>query len=296
MSKFYTDAAEKAAAQIMAAFDNPDDLPEALKNIVLATGGRHSDRYSTRNQLLVAINGFGDAAGFKQWRNSYGRQVRKGEKAFCILAPVTRSFVNDDDERITYITGWRDVKVFGVEQTDVVDEAKWAKHMAAQAEAAKVADSIPWTAAAHAWGLTVGADGNLYERGAAGMYIPGVGIRVAVENLATWAHEIIHASDDDLGTLGDYTDAAQVASAEIVAELGGAILCLIAGHSHAADLGGAWTYIKRYSKDPVKDAGKLLDRIVACVAHVLDTANDTGDDALAPPLVLIEQAIRNARS
>lgn len=284
MSKFYTEAAEQAATKMLEAFDKPEDLPAALKQIALATGSRHCDSYSMRNQLLVWLFGHADAAGYKQWRNQYGRQVRKGEKAFPVLAPVTKSFTkfNEEtqkDERVTYITGWRDVKVFGIEQTDVCDEEKAAKYEGRAAAVREHMDSLPWTDVAHAWGLSVTPNGALLQRGVAGCFVPNLGIQVAVENLATWAHELVHAADQELGTLTKKPG--QQPDNEIVAELGGAVLCLIAGHSHEADLGGAWEYIKGYSKDPVKDAGKLLDRIIECVGLIMKQAETPHENILA---------------
>ena len=276
-TKFHTPAAEAAANKVLEAFDNPTALAEPLKNIALATGGRHADSYSMRNQLIVWLFGYSDAAGYKQWRNAYGRQVRKGEKAFPVLAPVTKSFTKfneetQQDERVTYITGWRDVKVFGLEQTDIVDEEKWAKHNEANASNQEHLDRLPWTEVARTWDLSVTADGAMLGWGAAGCYSHGRNITVAVENLATWAHELVHAADDRLGTITKAPG--QQPDNEIVAEIGGAVLCLVAGHEVEADLGGCWKYIQTYSKDAVKDAGKLLDRIVAAVSLILEQAND----------------------
>src|SRR3954462_8913002 len=54
-------------------------------------------RYSFGNQLLIAAQcpNATRVAGYKKWRE-LGRQVRRGEKAVRILAPVVR-VVDDDD-------------------------------------------------------------------------------------------------------------------------------------------------------------------------------------------------------
>ena len=54
-----------------------------------------------------------------------------------------------------------------------------------------------------------------------GKYVRKKAIAVGVKNLATWAHELIHAADDRLGNL---TERGQHWRSETVAELGGAIL------------------------------------------------------------------------
>ena len=56
-----------------------------------------------------------------------------------------------------------------------------------------------------------------------------------VQNLSTWAHELIHAADDRLGKLGKCK-----VNNEVVAELGGAVLLQCLGKPVEADLGGAW--------------------------------------------------------
>jgi len=54
-------------------------------------------------------------AGFKTWKR-LGRQVRKGEKGICILAPLVGKC--DDDEEGYKVFGFRAVHVFDVAQTD----------------------------------------------------------------------------------------------------------------------------------------------------------------------------------
>jgi hypothetical protein len=286
--KFYSPEAEAAASRILEAFEHPDTLPQALAQIVLATGERHADNYSHRNQLIVWIMNYTDAAGYKQWLNDYGRQVRKGEKSFAILAPVTKKFfVTERDaetgqERkrpVTQLVGWRDVRVFGIEQTDIANVEKWEKYAAANAENTAFVERLPWTEVARSWGLAVAADGRLEKYGAHGCYTHGRGIEVAVENLSTWAHELIHAADDRLGCLTKKPG--QQPDNEIVAEVGGAVLCTVAGYGHEADIGGAWEYIKKYSKDPLQDAGKLIDRIITAVSLVLAQA-ETPDAVIEP--------------
>jgi hypothetical protein len=59
-----------------------------------------------------------------------------------------------------------------------------------------------------------------------------------------------------------------------VAELGSAILLLVAGMDHDADLGGAWEYIKHYGGDnPIREIEKVLGRTKAAVEHILSEAD-----------------------
>ena len=57
-------------------------------------------------------------AGYQKWKEM-GRQVKKGEKSICILAPILRK-VSDEDtgEDVRQICGFRAASVFNVSQTD----------------------------------------------------------------------------------------------------------------------------------------------------------------------------------
>ena len=94
---------------------------------------------------------------------------------------------------------------------------------------------------------------------------------LGVENLATWAHELVHAADHRLTKLQG-----EKWHKEIVAELGGAVLLECLGMSCDADLGGAFSYIRSYAesakKDVVKGCIEVLDRTCECVKLILDTA------------------------
>lgn len=85
-----------------------------------------SDSWSLGNKILMFLNGTDDARGFKQWQN-VGRSVKKGAKAFYILAPakrkITRKVTDEDtgeekEEERAIITGFRDVPVFRCEDTE----------------------------------------------------------------------------------------------------------------------------------------------------------------------------------
>ena len=75
-------------------------------------------KWSWRNQLLCALNGFSDARGFRQWQG-VKRSVKKGEKAFFILTPLTKKITNKEtgEERVI-VFGFGSAAVFGAEQTE----------------------------------------------------------------------------------------------------------------------------------------------------------------------------------
>lgn len=76
--------------------------------------------YSFRNSLLIALQmpEATQVAGFRRWQEM-GRQVRKGEKALYILAPLAYSQTDEETgEKVRALRGWRMVAVFDVSQTD----------------------------------------------------------------------------------------------------------------------------------------------------------------------------------
>jgi len=81
-------------------------------------------RCSFSNTLLILVQrcSASRVAGFHTWRR-LGRQVRRGEQAIWILAPVTRRVAADDaigeaEEAIRVVATFRPVPVFDVTQTE----------------------------------------------------------------------------------------------------------------------------------------------------------------------------------
>jgi hypothetical protein len=112
--------------------------------------------------------------------------------------------------------------------------------------------------------------------GRLGYYLSGTEIGLAVENLATWSHEMVHAADDRLGTITH--GGGQRLDNEIVAELGGAILLECLGHTVESDRGGAYEYIESYcqkhSRDLLSVCSELLERTCSAVELILATAEE----------------------
>lgn len=272
----YYGHAESCANRILEAFRS-GRVPQALATVFIKRSDKIPCRaWSWSNQLITALSGFDDARGFRQWL-SVGRAVRKGEKSFAILAPVTKQFTDktesgEERKRIA-ILGFKTVPVFGLEQTDIVDGATWAKHSEADRTAEQFIAELPLIEVARAWGLTVKSYSGK-AGGAHGWFKRDAGaIALGVENLSTWAHELIHAADHRLGSL---KERGQHWLSETVAELGGAILLYAAGYEREADIGGAWDYIQHYAKsndiEPIKACTTALDRTCKAVALILETA------------------------
>ncbi len=270
MCGFFGKAAEAAAA-IIKAFEDPNSLPGPLATLFIKRQDNIPCRkWSWRNQLLVALAGHTDARGFRQWQEM-NRFVKKGERAFQILAPILKT-VRDGGtgEERQVVVGFKGVPVFGYSQTN------GPPLPAGDPEAERWVESLPLVEVARSWGLSV----EVFEgdaSGALGLYRRrgNKGIALGVKNLRTWAHEMIHAADDRLGHL---TEFGQHWRSETVADLGGAVLLRILGHDEESDLGGVWTYIRAYSGrakvEPVEACGRVLDRTCQAVALVLTTAEE----------------------
>jgi hypothetical protein len=119
--------------------------------------------------------------------------------------------------------------------------------------------------------------------GRLGYYRSGIEIGLAVENLATWTHELVHAADDRQGTITQ--GGGQRLDNEVVAELGGAILLECLGHTVDSDRGGAYAYIESYcqkhSRGLLAVCSELLERTCTAVELILSTAEALGSQKAA---------------
>jgi len=141
---------------------------------------------------------------------------------------------------------------------------------------------LPLAEVAQEWNISVGAYSGS-DNAPLGYFqsgLSGQAVMLGVENLSTWAHEMIHAADHKLAE-----GVQDRAHKEIVAELGGAILLECLGMNHDADLGGAYAYIQRYAeesgKDVVRACIEVLDLVCNCVILILDTAESLQQDTPA---------------
>ena len=123
----YRGQAQIVANEIIQLFES-GNLPRPLAQVYLDfNGARHASNWSYLNQILVALRGYRDARTFKQWK-SVNRSVRKGQKCFHILAPITikrnpqdgkTAATWEEEEESRYrLVGVKTVPVFGYEQTD----------------------------------------------------------------------------------------------------------------------------------------------------------------------------------
>ncbi len=278
MAKLYGKAAD-VGASIVERFKDPASLPAPLANVFIRRKDHSPCRaWSWGNQLIVALHGYSEARGFRQW-GEVGRHVVKGQKAVYILAPCVKKFETEGDDGETNegsaVYGFRSVPVFGLEQTD-------GDPLPVDAEAIAWLESLPLREVAESWGIAIQSyDGA--EGGRLGFYsCAGDRIGLGVQNLATWAHELVHGADDrNIGGLKP----GQRVDQEVVAELGSAILLTLLGRPVDADLGGCWRYVEAYasktSKPTVDVCLELLNRTCKAVDLILTAAESLASTAPA---------------
>lgn len=109
-------------------------LEEGIKNLMESdkfveylnfVGKFHSYSFNNICLILSQCPEATHVAGFQTWKKKFDRNVRKGEKAIWILAPMPRSVVkkstdkdgNETEETISW-TAYRPVSVFDISQTD----------------------------------------------------------------------------------------------------------------------------------------------------------------------------------
>jgi len=275
-TKFYGKSQE-VAERIVEQFKT-GDIPQAVSQVFVNRSDHiPSSAWSWSNQFICAIFGTSDARGFRQWEKA-GRKVSKGSKAFHILAPCIGKRSEQDEKTgenkdVKFVYGFKSIPVFALDSTEIVDPEKWEKAGGVDMAEENRLKGLPFYDVADHWGLKVtsfnGQGGRFLGR-----YTHGQSIAVGVENLSTWAHELMHAADDKNGTITKQMG--QNPGNEIVAEMGGAVLLKIMGYDVESDIGGAWEYINGYSKngDAVKHCIKLLNRISKCVDLVINTASE----------------------
>src|SRR5512143_2111872 len=94
------------------------DIPEAIAFSVFPIPNIPAARWSLLNRILMFLAGTNDARGFRQWQE-VGRHVKKGSKAFTILAPrFIKEHTEDQQEAKTILVGFPSVPVCRVEDTE----------------------------------------------------------------------------------------------------------------------------------------------------------------------------------
>lgn len=277
--KLDTEKAKATLNRLLAMFES-GDLPPAVARTMLrrqAGDERPSDKWSMGNRIIMLLNGTEDARGFKQWEE-VNRRVKKGAKAFYILAPLTKKVIfkakeidpetgeecKIEEERMVVI-GFRFIPVFRYEDTEgePLPETKYAPPepppLAEVAKAFGVQEIIYTPSSDRSYGF--------YSWGENGKKIV-----LHTHDVKTWFHELGHAVHHTFRHLQN----GQVAEQEIVAEVFAAVMCELHGirgyHQHS------WEYIRHYAANDPGEALKVIFRVLSdveeCMKRVFAAAED----------------------
>lgn len=256
------------AVQVILEMFRTGQLPEAVAETVIHRQ-RHdvpSARWSLSNQLLMFANGTKDARGYDQWRQ-VGRYVKKGAKAFYILAPRTKTVKEVDEEgnevERTVLIGFIAVPVFRYEDTE--------------GEPLPPVDYRPPTFpplwdVARRLGVRVDYVPFLEGQTWRGRYQWGGEKRIllATHDVDTFFHELAHAVHHTFRELrgGQHPDQ------EVVAETVSAVLCHLYGLS--GYIWHGYKYIERYAQDG--NPARAVMRVLADVERVLTMILEMADE------------------
>ena len=214
-----------------------------------------SDHWSLLNRLIMRIVGqTDDARTYKQWK-AVNRQVLKGQKAFSIIAPVTKKVHNDEtDEDEVKLIGFRPLPVFAYEATDGEELPDYD---------CKPAQLPPFFDAAEALGVKI--RWKPIERNSYGYYsLRDNSITLHSQDYCVFYHELGHAVTDTITPLRDMP----IAKAEIVAELTAAVLCEMTGISGYQQQ--SYEYIQAYVKDKEPKATmKAINEVLSLVEQIV---------------------------
>jgi antirestriction protein ArdC len=245
---------KQALESIIQRFKN-GDIPEVVAYSTFPILNIPAVKWSLLNRMLMFIAGTSDARGFRQWIK-VGRHVKKGAKAFTILAPrLIKKQTEDEKDEKMLLAGFLAVPVFKVEDTegDPLDYQKIEF------------PELPLMEVAQKWGISVKAiPGNYRYTGYFSQ--ERMEIALATKEETIFFHELAHAAHQRiLGELKKGQDWKQ----EIVAELSAAALCKIVGKS-SQYFGNNYQYIERYAKEANLTPWQGCMRVLSEVEKVLN--------------------------
>ena len=158
-------------------------------------------RYSVNNCFLIAMQcpEASLVAGYKTWQKEFGRQVKKGEKAIRILAPMTRKvkrlvkneLTGEEEEREVSFMTYRVVPVFDVSQTEGPDVPSIATRLTGDADADLIERVIAASPVPVRFEPVPGSANGYYHHDG---YIVVDDALSPMQALKTLVHEVAHAT------------------------------------------------------------------------------------------------------
>jgi len=251
-----TDKARDVLHLLEELFKNPEQLVDTMAQSYIKGEGRPIDRWSWCNRLICWVNKTSDARTFKQWKDA-GRSIKRGSKAFGILAPNLYKVKaeEEDEEDKMVLKGFRSFPVFGYEQTEGDPLPTFEPPKAP-----------PLLDVAGKWGIEVTYQPQMIKH-CGGWYSPSdKEIILLTHDDSVFFHELMHVADDKAS---DGLKAGQQADQEIVAETGAAVLARMYGFKTDAQ---SYKYLKAYNDNPLTALHTLLPRIEKALDTIFEAA------------------------
>ena len=243
-------------AGIAAEFTASDSIPAYMASAYIRAPGVPCSSWSWGNRLMTALVGrTDDARGYRQWEK-VGRHVKRGAKAFPILAPMTvrREPKNEGEEATTAVIGFRAVPVFRVQDT----------------EGDPLPEYVPATIPPLASLAKIRYRNTTH--GEEGSYNTRTGdITLCTEDPAVYLHELMHRYDFKTHEPRDGQDPEQ----EIVAELGACVLARMYDVERSAENHMAYIATYAKAKTPAEVGAaclRMADRVMQAIQMILADA------------------------
>lgn len=247
---------EDAVKELLEMFKRQDFPEQVALTFIHKKGSIPSDKWSLTNRIIMLMIGAThDARGYKQWQEA-GRQVKKGAKAFNIIAPLTKKVHDDEeDEDKVVVFGFRSVPVFRIEDTEgeAIEEVDY-----------KPTELPPFLDVAEKMGIEI--RWQPIHCLALGYYrIYDNSITLCSQDYIVYFHELAHAIHNTIEPLKTVSNE----KAEVVAELTAAVLAEMAGVKGYEVQ--SYEYIMRYTAD--KDSKAVMKAITGVLNIVEQIIN-----------------------
>ncbi len=270
----------EAMETVLKAFESN---PEKVALAIFRGNGKPSDSWSFFNRLIMLMNETADARGFRQWQKA-GRKVKKGAKAFYILAPVRKKVpvrvrkvekvVVEGEEvemeveetvMVEKLVSFKPIPVFRYEDTEGEPLPEKRFDFEIPCEFRGIVEELNLKVETEAFRNYYGTY-NLKTRV----------IKLASPELIVFLHELCHAVDDYLHGI----QGGQIPLQEVVAEFGAAVIAFLLGYR--VPLGNVKEYIESYGFVNLFKAFARIERVVGFVIE--RTAGFESETTSEPPL------------
>ena len=256
----------EAMETVLKAFENN---PEKVALAVFKGSGKPSDAWSFFNRLIMFMHDTADARGFRQWKQ-VGRHVKKGAKAFYILAPIRKKVPVKVRREVERINENGETEIVEVEETILVEKLVGFKPIPVfryeDTEGKPLPEEnfsieIPYEFNGIIRELGLKVETTAFRNYYGTYNLKTKVIKLASPELIVFLHELAHAVDDHLHSI----QGGQIPLQEVVAEFSAAVIAYLMGYS--IPLGNVREYIEHYGFIELFKAFARVERIVSFVVE-----------------------------